>query len=303
MKEKDLKLPAYGGQALIEGVLMRGKYALAYAMRSPEGQIIVKTEKLPAIYSSKIRKFPFIRGLFGLWDAMVLGMRILTDSANLQTGEDEKIEGVTLILTVLFSLGMSILMFFVLPAVIGGFVENYFSLAPWIGSVIEGALRLLFIVLYIWGVGQIEDIKRVFSYHGAEHKTINAFESDVDLTPENVLTCSRLHPRCGTSFLLSVAVISIIIFTLIGPLPMVWRILTRILLIPLIAGIAYEYTRWTADNLDKKWIAAIAKPNMALQNLTTIEPDKEIVEVAIASFEAMLELENRERETRENFKE
>lgn len=299
MKEKELKLPAYGGQALIEGVLMRGKYALAYAMRSPEGEIVVKTEKLPAIYSSKIRKIPFLRGILGLWDAMVLGLRILTDSANLQTGEDEKIEGWSLILTVLFSLGMSILMFFVLPALISEFIETQFLFSSWLGSVIEGALRLLFIVLYIWGVGQMEEIKRVFSYHGSEHKTINAFEDNLELTPENVLSSSRLHPRCGTSFLLSVAVISIILFTLIGPLSLLWRILTRILLIPIIAGIAYEYTRWVANNLDKKWVMAIAKPNLALQNLTTNEPDKEIVEVAIASFNAMLELENHEREARE----
>jgi len=299
MKEKELKLPSYGGQALIEGVLMRGKYALAYAMRSPEGEIVVKTEKLPSIYSSNFRKIPFIRGIFGLWDAMVLGLRILTDSANLQTGEDEKIEGWSLILTVLFSLGMSVLMFFVLPALISEFIEVQLSLASWLGSVIEGALRLSFIILYVWGIGKMEEIKRVFSYHGSEHKTINAFESNLELTPENVLASSRLHPRCGTSFILSVAVISIILFTIIGPLPLLWRILTRIILIPFIAGVAYEYTRWMANNLDKKWVTAIAKPNLALQNLTTNEPDREIVEVAIASFNAMLELENYERENRE----
>ena len=300
MKEKELKLPSYGGQALIEGVLMRGKYALAYAMRSPEGEIVVKTEKLPPIYSSNFRKIPFLRGLFALWDAMVLGMRILTDSANLQTGEDEKIEGFSLVLTVLFSLGMSVLMFFVAPALISQLIENWLTLAPWIGSVLEGVLRLLFIILYVWGVGQLEDIKRVFSYHGAEHKTINAFEQNKELTPENVLACSRQHPRCGTSFILSVAVISIVVFTLIGPLPFLWRILTRILLIPVIAGIAYEYTRWMADNLEKRWVMTIAKPNLALQNLTTNEPDREIAEVAIASFNAMLELENSEREIRES---
>ncbi len=299
MKEKELKLPSYGGQALIEGVLMRGRFALAYAMRSPEGEIVVKTEKLPAIYSSKLRKIPFVRGIFGLWDAMILGLRVLTDSANLQTGEDEKIEGVSLVLTLLFSLGMSVLMFFVLPALISEFIETKLLLASWLGSVIEGSLRLLFIILYVWGVGQMAEIKRVFSYHGAEHKTINAFEANLELTPENVLKSSRLHPRCGTSFILSVAVISIIVFTVIGPLPILWRILTRILLIPVIAGIAYEYTRWMADNLEKKWVTTIAKPNLALQNLTTNEPDREIVEIAIASFNAMLELENHEREERE----
>ena len=302
MKEKELKLPSYGGQALIEGVLMRGKYALAYAMRSPDGDIVVKTEQLPQIYSSKIRKIPFVRGIFGLWDAMVLGVRILTDSANLQTGDDDKIEGITLVLTVLFSLGMSILLFFVLPAVISNFIERQLSLVGWIGSAIEGILRLAFILLYIWAVGRMAEIKRVFSYHGAEHKTINAFESDVDLTPHNVAACSRLHPRCGTSFILSVAILSIIVFTIIGPLPLIWRILTRILLIPFIAGIAYEYTRWVADNMDKKWVMTIAKPNLALQKLTTFEPDLDIIEVAISSFKAMLELENHEREHRESAK-
>jgi uncharacterized protein YqhQ len=294
MKEKELKLPAYGGQALIEGVMMRGKHALGVAMRAPDGEIVIKTEKLPAIYASNFRKVPFLRGSILLLDAMGLGMRILTDSANLQTGEDDKIEGYQLVLTVLFSLTISILLFFVLPTVVAELLSRWIPMQPWVSNLIEGVIRLVFIVTYVWGVGLIKDIQRVYAYHGAEHKTINAFENNIPLIPSEVKKCSREHPRCGTSFILAVAVVAIIVFTFIGPLPVLWRILTRIVLIPVIAGIAYEYTRFLANNMENKIVYTIAKPNLALQQLTTREPDESMLEVAIAAFNAMIEKEQNE---------
>lgn len=298
MKEKELKLPAYGGQALIEGVMMRGKHALGVAMRAPDGEIIINTEKLPAIYASNLRKVPFLRGTILLMDAMGLGMRILTDSANVQTGDDEKIEGYQLFLTVLFSLAIAIALFFVLPTVVAEFLSRWISMQPWVLNLVEGGIRLVFIIAYVWGVGLIKDIQRVYAYHGAEHKTINAFENNVPLIPSEVKKCSREHPRCGTSFILAVAVIAIIVFIFIGPLPVLWRIATRILLIPVIAGIAYEYTHFLANNMDNKVVYAIAKPNLALQQLTTREPDESMLEVAIAAFTSMIEKEQYESTSR-----
>jgi len=293
MTEEKLKLPAYGGQALIEGVLMRGKKALAAAFRSPEGEIIVVTEELKGIYKSNLRNLPFLRGLILLWDAMGLGVQYLTMSANLQTGEDEKIEGRELIGSLLFSFAIAIGVFFVLPAFLVEFTETLWGWSPWVSNLLEGFIRLIFIILYIWGIGKMKEIDRVFAYHGSEHKTINAFEAGLDLTPENVAKCSREHPRCGTSFILTVAIFSIIIFTLIGPLPMLWRIVTRILLIPVVSGIAYEYTKWVSNHLDSKFIQTITRPNLALQQLTTREPDLEVLEVGITAFNAMLKLENK----------
>ncbi|MCD4752251.1 MAG: DUF1385 domain-containing protein [Anaerolineaceae bacterium] len=292
MTTKDLKLPAYGGQALIEGVLMRGKKALAAAMRSPEGEIIIVTEELKGIYQTNLRSIPLLRGLILLWDALVLGIQYLTKSANVQTGDDEKIEGPELLGSLLVSFALSIGLFFVLPAFLSELTETFWNWSPWASNLFEGVIRLFFIIIYMWGIGKMKEIDRVFAYHGSEHKVINAYEAGIDLTPENISKCSREHPRCGTSFILTLVIFSIIIFALIGPLPMLWRIATRILLIPIITGIAYEYTKWVSNHLDSKVIRFIIRPNMALQQLTTREPDYEILEVGIAAFNAMLKLEN-----------
>lgn len=292
MTTKDIKLPAYGGQALIEGVLMRGKKALAAAMRSPEGEIIIITEELTGIYQTNLRNIPFLRGLILLWDALVLGIQYLTKSANIQTGEDEKIEGPELFGSLFVSFALSIGLFFVFPAFLSELTETFWNWSPWVSNLLEGIIRLFLIILYMWGIGKMKEIERVFSYHGSEHKVINAYEAGINLTPENVTHCSREHPRCGTSFLLTLVIFSVIIFALIGPLPMLLRIATRILLIPVITGISYEYMKWISNHLDSKVIRLIVRPNMALQQLTTREPDNEILEVSIAAFNAMLKLEN-----------
>lgn len=280
-------LPTYGGQAVIEGVMMRGSQSVAIAMRDPEQQIIIHTENLGGIYKSRISKIPFLRGLILLWDALGLGMRALTISANTQTGEDEQLEGPLLYLTLAFSLAFSIGLFFLAPAAAGQLVERWLDISTWWSNLAEGLVRLLLLVGYIWLIGLMPDIQRVFAYHGAEHKTINAFEAGIELTPENVAQQSIEHPRCGTAFLLTLMLISILIFSLLGPMPLAWRLLTRVAFIPIIAGIAYEYIRWTAKNLDSRFVQAIIKPNLALQRLTTREPSLEIIEVGIAAFEAM----------------
>jgi uncharacterized protein YqhQ len=283
----ELKLPAYGGQAVIEGVMMRGKQSVAIAMRNPDNEIVIHQEPLGSIYKSRLVNIPFLRGLVMLWDALILGMRALTISANTQTGEDEQLEGPLLYLTLGISLTIGVVFFFLAPATIGQFVEKTLGWSSWWGNVVEGIIRLLILIGYIWLVGRYSEIKRVFSYHGAEHKTINAFEAGAELTPEIVSNYSLEHPRCGTAFLLTLVVFSVLVFTLLGPLPLGWRLVSRVVMIPVIAGLAYEYIRWTANHLDSALVKAMIKPNLALQRLTTREPSIDMLEVSIAAFNAM----------------
>lgn len=302
------RIITYGGQAVIEGVLMRGQKAFAIAMRDPDGEIVLHKEKLANVYHSRITKIPFLRGIILLWDALGLGMRALTISANTQTGEDEKLEGWPLYLTIATSLAIGIGLFFLLPAAVGGWVEHLLTpevstggvqpmLAPsalsaangnvWVGNLLEGVVRLLLLVGYIWAIGFMPDIKRLFAYHGAEHKTINAFEAGAELTPESVAKFPLEHARCGTAFMLTLVLVSILVFTALGPMPLVWRLISRVLLIPVLAGIAVEYIRWTANHLDSSIVRWMIKPNLALQSLTTREPDHAMLEVAIQSFQTM----------------
>jgi uncharacterized protein YqhQ len=281
------KLPTYGGQAVIEGVMMRGSQGVAVAMRAPNKEIVVHTEPLSGIYKSQLTKIPFLRGMVVLWDALGLGIRAMTISANTQTGDDEKLEGPQLYLTLGISLLFAVGLFFLLPAAIGQLSEHFLGISAWWSNILEGLTRLALLVLYIWGVGRLPDIRRVFAYHGAEHKTINAFEAGAELTPNTVSQFSLEHPRCGTAFLLTLVLLSIIVFSLLGPLPVGLRLLSRILMIPILAGITYEYVRWTANHLHWRFVRALIAPGLALQHLTTREPSLEMLEVSIAAFNAM----------------
>ncbi len=282
---------AYGGQAVIEGVLMRGQKAFAIAMRGPDGKIVVHQEKLDEIYRSKISRIPFVRGVLLLWDALGLGMRALTISANTQTGEEEKLEGPALYVTLGLALVFGIGLFFLLPAGLGSLSEKLLGWNVWWSNLAEGVVRLAILIGYIWAIGFMPDVKRLFAYHGAEHKTINAYEAGAELTPESVRHFSLQHPRCGTAFLLTLVLLSIVVFALLGPLPVLWRLASRILLIPLLAGVAVEYIRWTANHLGNPIVRWMIKPNLALQSLTTREPDASMLEVAITSFRTMREAE------------
>lgn len=288
MSTDKLKLPSYGGQALIEGVLMRGKYGVAAAFRAPDGAVVIEKEPLTGLYNSRITKIPFLRGIVLLWDSLGLGTRFLTKSANLQGGEDEKIEGAGLYLTLGISMLVAVLLFFAGPAALAKLLQHWTGISTLMMNLLEGVIRLAGIVLYIWGIGRMKDIQRVFAYHGAEHKTINAFEANAELTPTEVKKYPLEHPRCGTAFLLSLVVVSIVVFALIGSLPTLWLILSRIILIPVLAMIAYEYIRFTANHMDHPLISWMVKPNLALQRLTTREPSLEMLEISIASFNAML---------------
>ena len=294
--DEPLSLPNYGGQAVIEGVMMRGREAVAIAMRAPNKDIVIHHEPLSKIYKSRIAKIPFLRGLIMLWDALGLGMRALTISANTQTGEDEKLEGPALFITLGISLTFAIGLFMLTPAALGHLTESLIgqgSSATWVGNLVEGLVRLAILIAYIVVIGYIPDIRRVFAYHGAEHKTINAFEAGAELTPQNVRGFSLEHPRCGTAFLLTLVLISIVVFAILGPMPMALRLLSRVVLLPLLAGLAYEYIRWTAGHITNPVVRILVKPNMALQRLTTREPSDDMLEVSIAAFKAM---RDRERE-------
>ena len=284
-------LPSYGGQAVIEGVLMRGKSSVAMANRAPNNEIVLYQEELTGIYTSRLSKIPFLRGLIVLWDSLGLGMRFLTLSANIQTGEEEKLEGPMLYLTLIFSLSFGLGLFFLAPALISDILARFLSMSPWVSNVFEGILRLIILLVYMWSIGRIPDIKRVFMYHGAEHKTINAFEDGAALTPENVMSYSVEHPRCGTSFLLTLVILSILFFTLIGPLPLHWRLISRILLIPVLAGISYEYIRLLSKHLDSPIMRILIKPNLLLQRLSTQEPTKEMLEVSITALKTLINIE------------
>jgi len=291
---------SYGGQAVIEGVMMRGSKSLSVAVRNPKDEIIIHTEPLDArIYGGRMARVPFVRGLTLLWDALGLGIKSLMFSAEVAL-EDEKEEGAGNVFegplqwgTILLSLSFSIALFFVLPAFVGGQIEKMLGLerAHLVSNIIEGLIRLSLLVGYIWVIGRLPDIKRLYGYHGAEHKTINAYEAGAELTPESVAKHSLQHPRCGTAFLLTVVIISILFFSLFPPMSIPVRILSRIVFFPVVAGIAYEVIRFTARHQDKAIIRAITKPNLALQRLTTREPDEGMLAVAIAAFKEVLATE------------
>jgi uncharacterized protein YqhQ len=282
--------------------MMRGSKALAVAVRNPKGEIVLHTEPLdPRIYGGGLTKVPFLRGLTLLWDALGLGIKSLMFSADVALEEEEKegeespskaFEGPMQLGTVLFSLSLSIGLFFVLPAFLAGQAEILLGIDSHLFSnALEGLIRLVLLVGYVWLIGRLPDIRRLYGYHGAEHKTINAYEAGAELTPTSVARFPLEHPRCGTAFLLTVVVISILIFTLLPPLSIPLRILSRVLLLPVVAGIAYEFIRFTAKHQENGIIRLIIKPNLALQRLTTREPDEGMLAVAIAAFEQMMAFE------------
>jgi uncharacterized protein YqhQ len=284
----------YGGQAVMEGVMMRGSNTMAVAVRNPDGEIVLHAEPLnPGIYTSRVSKVPFLRALTSLWDVLVLGIRTLMYSAEVALGPEEDVDfsGPVAWGTVAISFVVAIGLFFVGPLLLVGFVDRFIA-SDFVSNLLEGVIRLTLFVAYIWAIGRLPDIRRVFAYHGAEHKTINAYEAGADLTPEAVAQHSTAHYRCGTAFLLSVMVISILIFSLLGRPPMGIRILSRIVLIPVVAGVAYEYIRFTNRHRDHPVIRAIAAPNLALQSLTTREPDHDMLEVSIAALKCVLETES-----------
>jgi uncharacterized protein YqhQ len=237
-------------------------------------------------------KLPFLRALTSLWDALVLGIRTLMYSAEVALGPDEAVHfsGPIAWGTVIISFALGIGLFFVTPLLLVGLVDRYIA-SSFLSNVLEGVIRMAIFVGYIWLIGRVPDIRRVFAYHGAEHKTINAYEAGAELTPGEVARHSKAHYRCGTAFLLSVMVISILLFALLGRPPLALRIVSRIVLIPVVAGAAYEYIRFTNRHRRNPIVRVIAAPNLALQRLTTREPEPSMLEVSIAALKRVLETE------------
>jgi uncharacterized protein YqhQ len=286
------RFPSYGGQAVLEGVMMRGTRACAVAVRGPNQQIVVEEQDLPAAYRGPLGRLPLLRGLLSLWDSLGLGMRALAFSASVQAGEETPIQPAQMAATMVLSLAFGIGLFFVLPAAAAAGAERYLGLAIGWAHLIEGLIRLAILLGYLWAVGRIGEIQRVFAYHGAEHKTINAFEAGVPLNVESVSLQPRQHTRCGTSFLLTLVVLSVLLFSLLPPMSFGMRMASRIVAVPVLAMLAYEYIRFAARWSTKPWMRPLIAPNLALQGLTTREPDASMIEVALAAFSAMRERES-----------
>ena len=278
------KKPNIGGQAVIEGVMMRNANAVATAVREPSGTITVKNETIISIAERfPILKKPMLRGVVALGESLVVGLKALSYSAQMAGDEGETLSDKEIVLTMIFSLCLTIVLFVIIPTAAAKYVHSAIK-DPMLLNLAEGGLRMLIFFLYIYGISRMKDIKRVFQYHGAEHKTIHAYEAGVPLTVENVQKFSTLHPRCGTSFLLIVMIVSILMFAFLG-WPDLWmRILSRIILLPVVAGISYEIIRY-AGRSENKFVKFATLPGLWLQNLTTNEPDDEQVEVAIRALE------------------
>ena len=282
----------YGGQAVIEGVMMRGTRAYSIAVRTPDQSIKVQTWPLSRIHRSRWNRVPFLRGLLVLWDALSLGIRSLTYSANAQALKDsDRIEGASLTLSLLGSFFVGAAGFLLLPVGAAHLLQAVLGIGSLTTNLVDGSLRLALLIGYIWSIGRVPEIRRVFSYHAAEHMTIHAFEAGEPLEAVVVARHPKEHPRCGTAFLLTVALLSVVLFTGMGPMTLGARLVTRLVAIPLLASVAYEYVRLTARLADRRLGRVIAWPNLALQRLTTRPPSPEMVEVAIRSFEALLDRE------------
>jgi uncharacterized protein YqhQ len=285
----------YGGQALIEGVMMRGEHRLVAAARTPEGEIVFKEEALDSpLYNGWVSKVPFVRGLGLLWDSLGLGMQALIWSANMQAEEEEEtIQPHEAAGTMLFSLTIAIGLFFLLPAGAAGGISALLGLeSALVDNLIEGVFRLAIVIGYISVIGLLPDVQRLYGYHGAEHKTINAYEAGAPLTPREVARFPLEHPRCGTGFLLVVVLISVIIGVMLGDLPLLPRLASRVILIPIVAGIAYEYIKLLARHMGSPIVRVLVYPQLAMQKLTTREPDDSMLEVAIAALERVLQAED-----------
>jgi uncharacterized protein YqhQ len=288
-----------GGQAVLEGVMMRGVAVWAVAVRTPEGQIEIESETIkPWAKRHRLWRLPVIRGVVALAESMKIGFKALAISANAQLEEDEEGEkeeiggwvwGFTIFLSLLLAVGL----FFVVPVGLTSLIKDQLG-SPLLFWLVEGIVRTLIFIGYILAISKMPDLRRVFEYHGAEHKTISCYEAEDELTPARAKLYSRLHPRCGTSFLLIVMVLAIFVFAPIGLPEWYWLLASRILGIPLIAGLSYEVIKWAGKNRRKAWVRAVMWPGLMLQNLTTREPDEKQLEVAIASLNAVLARENPE---------
>lgn len=289
-----MSTPKIGGQAVIEGVMMRGPSGLATAVRKPDGEIVINKKKFVTVADRyPILKKPLIRGCVALFESLIYGMKELSWSAQASGEEEEQLTNREIAMTMAFAICLAIVLFIVIPTYATKFLSANIESHFWL-NMAEGVLRLVIFLAYVSAISLMKDIQRVFQYHGAEHKTIHAYEAGVDLTTENVQKFSTLHPRCGTNFLLIVMVVSIFMFAFLGWPSLTYRIVSRIVLMPVVAGISYEIIRFAGKNFTKPGVKFLVYPGLLLQKLTTRQPSDDQVEVAIKSLQAVLPEEKTE---------
>lgn len=287
-----------GGQAVIEGVMMRTPAALAVAVRTPSGEITVKTEQLKELSSRpKVLQLPVMRGVVTLFQALSLGIQALNFSANQSLEEEDGQLGTfSLILTIAFAFVLGIALFLYIPLLITNFLEDvipFVAESTLLFNLIDGVIRIAIFLAYIFSISLIKELRRVFEYHGAEHKVIYAHENGDELTPEHADKYSTLHPRCGTNFLLIVMLMSILVFSILGSdAPFYMKFLSRIVFVPLIAGVSYEIIRFAAKKQDKFWVRWLTTPGLYLQKITTKPPSRDQLEVAIQALQEVLAMES-----------
>lgn len=295
-----------GGQALIEGVMMRGKRTIAIAVRKPDGSIDVKVEEVTGLGLSKLLKVPLLRGVLGMISSMIIGTKALAWSAEMYSETDasyevsgfekwlsekfgDKADSIIVAISMVFALFLAFFLFGALPSLLINLLKSTTD-NRWILTSAEGILKIGVFIAYIGAISFMKDIKRVFQYHGAEHKSIHCLENGMELTVENVKSFTTLHPRCGTSFLIIVLAVSIVVFSFLSWSNIWVRIGLKILFLPLIAGIAYEIIKWAGKN-DSTLVNIVSYPGLMMQKLTTKEPDDSQIEVAIAALKKVLEIE------------
>ncbi len=281
----------YGGQAVIEGVMIRGPRHMAVAVRSPDGTIVHRAEELSGVMAGSIRQIPVLRGMIVLYETLSLGIRALTWSSMIAAGRDaQEVSKAQMLTSLAFALGFVIAIFFVGPVLLTGWLGQFFG-NDYIEVTIEGVLRLAMLIAYMWLIGRLPEVRRVFAYHGAEHRAIHAYEHGRVLTPQAVREYPNAHPRCGTAFLLTVMVLALFLFIALGTPPIWMRLIERIVLIPLIAAVAYELLRLGQRYGDAPIVGLLYKPNLWLQSFTTRDPDDDQIEVAISALEHALALD------------
>ena len=279
----------YGGQAVIEGVMIRGREYYSLAVRCPDGNIFHYNERLNTAFTGPVRRIPFLRGVLVLLETLILGIKALNRSASLasadEQGNREEIPNWMLAGTLAISLILGVSIFFILPLLAVRLADPYIE-SDLVSNLIEGGIRLIILVAYVGGIGLMKDIKRVFAYHGAEHMAVHAHEAGLPLTVENVRKFDTPHPRCGTAFLLTVVLVSVVVFAFLGRPDFEWRILSRVLLIPVVASISYEFIRFYGAHPTWPIARAMSLPGLWMQRLTTRQPEDDQIEVAITAMGA-----------------
>ena len=285
---------SYGGQAVIEGVMIRGRKAVVTAVRRPNDEVITDNRPLSSIYTGRVRKTPLLRGVIILIEAMVLGISSLLYSANVSLEEEEEeITGKAVWLMIAVAILLAVVLFLIIPLFLTRLINPYIS-SSLVFHLIEGAIRLVIFIAYLKLVGLLPDIKRIFTYHGAEHKAVNAYEQGAPLEVDAVKKQSKAHVRCGTSFLFVVLLIAIMVFALVGR-PSLWlMILSRVLLMPVIAALGYEFIHFGANHTRNPLVKAVMLPGLWLQGMTTREPDDDQIEVALVALKKAIEIDAEE---------